>query len=263
MCTMIVTIRTVLWYVMSLAGTLLILVAMFTNKWLEGHFQANILKGDSLESVGNSLVNLGTQFASNVNSAVSDSSKIDGLMDNHIGLFTQCTDPVAIGEKKFFEGECIPDLKEIKRMFDPDRIDNDDYPHAWRGAVVCFTLGLGIMVITDLFALLTICCRRCICCSVFTVCGSFQSVATIAFTLGLVAYPAGWGTKLVQNNYCGLEAGIFQLGDCKIGFAFWLAVAGTVCTMLASSLAIWAYQSTKSERADERISQGEKYICLP
>jgi len=262
---MIVTIRTVLWYVMSLAGTLLILVAMFTNKWLEGHFQPNgqIFKdiagsSDPLGAFGNTI----NQVASNVGTAVSD-GKVGGLIDNNIGLFKQCTDPVSLGEKKFFEGECIPNVEEIKRMFDPDRIDNDDYPHAWRGAVVCFTLGLGIMVITDLFALLTICCRRCICCSVFTVCGSFQSVATIAFTLGLVAYPAGWQSKLVQDVYCGSEAGIFQLGDCKIGFAFWLAVAGTVCTMLASSLAIWAYQSTKSERADERISQGEKYICLP
>ena len=35
MCTLIVTIRTVLWYVMSLAGTLMILVAMFTNRWLD------------------------------------------------------------------------------------------------------------------------------------------------------------------------------------------------------------------------------------
>ena len=37
MCTIICTVRTVLWYVMSLAGTLMILVALFTNKWLEGH----------------------------------------------------------------------------------------------------------------------------------------------------------------------------------------------------------------------------------
>ncbi len=40
-----------------------------------------------------------------------------------------------------------------------------------------------------------------------------------------------------------------MLGDkCSIGPAFWLAVAGTVATCIASSLAIWAYQSTKSLR---------------
>ncbi len=34
MCTVIVTIRAVLWYVTSLVGTLLILVSLFTNRWL-------------------------------------------------------------------------------------------------------------------------------------------------------------------------------------------------------------------------------------
>ena len=36
MCTIIVTIRAVLWYVTSLVGTLLILVALFTNRWIHG-----------------------------------------------------------------------------------------------------------------------------------------------------------------------------------------------------------------------------------
>ena len=36
---------------------------------------------------------------------------------------------------------------------------------------------------------------------------------------------------------------------CTIGVAYWLAVAGTVATCISSSLAIWAYQSTKSMRA--------------
>mgnify|MGYP007004169708 CR=1 FL=1 len=43
MCTIIVTIRTVLWYVMSLAGTLMILVALFTNQWLHGKISASNL----------------------------------------------------------------------------------------------------------------------------------------------------------------------------------------------------------------------------
>lgn len=258
MCTMIVTIRTVLWYVMSLAGTLLILVALFTDKWLEGKFSLTTVSGvNSLAGIGN-LINQGIENAENV---VKD-GRLNDAFDNNVGLFLRCDDPTQNGGKKFFEGECIPNINEIEQMFTD--LNGETYPHAWRGAVVCFVFGLGIMVLTDLFALLTICCRGCICCSVFTVCGSLQSFATILFTLGLVAYPAGWGSKVVNEMYCGGKAGIFQLGDdCKIGFAFWLAVAGTVCTMLASSLAVWAYQSTKSERAEERVSQGEKYICLP
>ena len=50
MCTIIVTIRTVLWYVMSLASTLFILVALFTNRWLEGTYSASVLtsKGEQV-----------------------------------------------------------------------------------------------------------------------------------------------------------------------------------------------------------------------
>ena len=36
MCTIIVTIRTVLWAVMTIAGSLMILVSLFTNRWLIG-----------------------------------------------------------------------------------------------------------------------------------------------------------------------------------------------------------------------------------
>ena len=51
------------------------------------------------------------------------------------------------------------------------------------------------------------------------------------------------------QTYCGGQSAIFHLGDvCQLGFAFWLAVAGTVCTVFASSLAIWAYQSTKTHK---------------
>ena len=87
-----------------------------------------------------------------------------------------------IESKPFFEGECIPNLDTVKSLFTD--LDDTKYPHAWRGAVVCFVFGLALMILTDLFALLTVCCRSCICCSVFTICGSIQSFASILFTLG-------------------------------------------------------------------------------
>ena len=109
-------------------------------------------------------------------------------------------------------------------------------------------------VITDLFALLTLCCRRCVCCSVFTVCGSVQSFAALLFTLGLIAFPAGWGSRVIRENLCNGQSNPFVLGEpCRIGFAFWLAVAGALCTWVASSLAIWAYQSTKTVRYEKQI----------
>lgn len=247
MCTIICTVRTVLWYVMSVAGTLMILVALFTNKWLEGELTPTSLTSPegALDAV--------TGLANNV-----FDGKVADVLEKDVGLFINCK---PIERNKFFEGECIPDWKNIESLFTD--LDDTKYPHAWRGAVVCFVFGLALMVLTDLLALLTVCCRRCICCSVFTICGSIQSFASILFTLGLVAYPAGWGSKVVKNNYCGGNSEAFMLGgDCDIGVAFWLAVAGTVCTVLASSLAIWAYQSTRSAKCEEAKEQGEHCICL-
>ena len=156
MCTVIVTIRSVLWYVMSLAGTLMILVALFTNKWLEGSIGAtNFISSENI-----------IDTASDLATKVTDGD-FQNLAERDIGLFTKCTVPEGT---KFFEGECIPDLDYIKTLFTD--LNDDKYPHAWRGAVICFVLGLGLMVVTDVFALLTLCCRSCLCCSVFTFCGS-------------------------------------------------------------------------------------------
>jgi len=59
MCTVIVTIRTVLWYVFSLVSTLLVLVALFNKRWLEndnylsriGSSGETVIK-DSFDSIG-------------------------------------------------------------------------------------------------------------------------------------------------------------------------------------------------------------------
>ena len=40
MCTIICTVRTVLWYIMSLAGTLMILISLLTQKWVDGRLSA-------------------------------------------------------------------------------------------------------------------------------------------------------------------------------------------------------------------------------
>ena len=59
------------------------------------------------------------------------------------------------------------------------------------------------------------------------------------------------------------DSNSFVLGHCKIGGAYWMAVAGTICTALASSLAIFAYKSTKSQKAQIRRQEGDTFICVP
>jgi len=224
----------------------MVLIALFTDRWLDRSLW--IKNPTDLAELGKNVGDLVTSIKQ---------GEMFDMTTPHIGLFTDCTTP----DGAFFEGECVPNLDDIETIF--TNWDGEIYPHAWRGAILCFTLGLFVCVVTDLFALLTICCRSCICCSVFTICGTLQSFASILFTLGMLAYAAGWGSEQVAEKYCGKNSHPFVLGDsCKLGDAFWLALAGTVCTVLASSLAIWAYQSTRSNKAEELQSQGDRCICL-
>merc|ERR1719319_599560 len=131
----------------------------------------------------------------------------------------------------------------------------------FEGGIACLVAGLATMVLTVALSLLTPCLRTCCCCSVFTCCGSLQSFAAVLFTMGLLAYPAGWGSDQVRQ-ICG-PSDSFVLGHCKLGGAFWMAVAGTVCTFLASSLTVFAYKSTKSHKTLYRRQDGDMVICVP
>jgi len=238
MCAVIVTIRTVLWSVMTIAGSLMILVALFTNQWLIGNVR--IPSGGVLNSVLDQL--------NQVTSGVSPTRMM--------GLFIDCNRPEG---NLIFEGECVPDIEVLEMQMKSS--SNDEFPHAWKAGIACFIVGLAIMVLTVLLSLLTPCFRSCKCCSVFTFCGSVQAFSAVLFTLGLIAYPAGWNSEKVKL-LCG-PSSEFHLGNCHIGGAYWLAVAGTVCAYLASSLTAFAYKSTKSQKTTYRRQDGDTCICVP
>jgi len=226
MCTIIVTIRSVLWAVMTIAASLMILVSIFTDQWLIGPTSQ-----------------LQTPY---------------GPTEESMGLFggNNMCQPM---ENMLFEGECVPDFERLKLELLKE--EETVLPHAWKGGIGCMVVGLAIMVLTVLLSILTPCFRHCCCCSVFTFSGSLQSFAAVLFSMGLVAYPAGWGSPEVVKM-CQ-DSNSFVLGHCKIGGAYWMAVAGTVCTFLASSLTVFAYKSTKSHKTMYRRQDGEKFICVP
>merc|ERR1719412_1909465 len=221
----------------------MILVSLFTDRWLIG--------GLSVEGAQNGAIK--DAFTQGIDDVLHGRAPDDLFVR---GIFLECVKPE---RARIFEGECIPNLKKLKTQFLSE--DDNVYPHAWKGGVGCFTLGLAIMVFTVRLALLTPCCRYCLCCSVFTFCGSVQMFAAVLFSLGLLAYPAGWRSAQVRN-ICG-PSDAFILGNCQIGGAYWMAVAGTICTALASSLTVFAYKSTKSSKTTNRRHEGDKFICVP
>ena len=165
MCTIIVTIRSVLWAVMTIAGTLMILVSLFTNRWLIGSQQIQafgnfpgINNFDDRKAVGLFLDCLKPEGnpVCYVNPFRIESFKLIVLLNYLLFPF------------QIFEGECIPKLDLLMEQMNHTTSD-DKFPHAWKGAVGCFGLGLGIMIVTVVLALLTPCCRYCFCCSTFMV----------------------------------------------------------------------------------------------
>jgi len=152
--------RSVLWSVMSIAASLMILVSVFTDQWLIGP----PAPGGEASSMG-----------------LFGGQDICVPMDNML-----------------FEGECVPDLARLQEEL--LREEEVHLPHAWKGGIACLVAGLATMVLTVALSLLTPCLRTCCCCSVFTCCGSLQSFAAVLFTMGLLAYPAGWGSDQVRHS---------------------------------------------------------------
>jgi len=245
-CTIIVSVRSVLWAVMTIAASLMILVSLFSDRWLIGGFDVLPQNMGEFKSLVEDGIGKFQQF--------SEGQPVD--KDRSLGLFLDCKKPS--GEQMgFFFGECLPNLDTLEAKFMSE--DDDEFPHAWKGAITCFSVGLGIMVMTVALSLFTPCLRHCMFCSIFTLLGVLQSFSAVLFTLGLLAYPAGWGSKEVMK-LCHSQP--FSPGECRTGAAFWVAVTGTVASYLASCLSIPAHRATQGGKARYRRSEGERLICI-
>jgi len=171
---------------MTIAASLMILVSLFSDRWLIGGFDVLPQNMDEIKSLVEDGIGKFQQF--------SNGQPVD--KDRSLGLFLNCKKPSG-DQMGFFFGECLPNLDTLEDKFMSE--DDDEFPHAWKGAITCFSVGLGIMVMTVALSLFTPCLRHCMFCSIFTLLGVLQSIAAVLFTLGLLAYPAGWGSKEVVH----------------------------------------------------------------
>jgi len=191
-------------FLMSLIGGGLIVAGLFSNDWIEGNIPApKIIKA---------IVN-----AIDVN-----------ILHKTTGLFLFCHVPS--DSNKYYESECIPDWHDIEMIF---LYPSDDlYPIGWTVSICFFVIGLTLNVIA---ALASLTCSR----SIMTVCSALMCIATVCYGLGLLAFVYGWGSNIVNSGYCSGQSSFFSLGEiCSLGKGFWLAVAGTICSKLASAFAL-------------------------
>jgi len=240
MCYVIVTARTLIWTLLSIAATLSMLAAIWTPTWLIGppkKFNKQILAKISDISVINN---------NNINNNLNDNEFLPSL-----GIFNRC---VKIYQLNKLETECAPFVTGIDQ-------DSNSWPTSWKAALLFYVIGISVMSLTIIASLLG-CCVRSICRkSIFTISGTIQAVAGLFYILAIFCYPFGWGSDRVER-ICGVKADPFLLGDCNIGWALYLAVGSTLATFICAILSIQAEISTSSDKVQDEILDGKNLICL-
>lgn len=85
--------------------------------------------------------------------------------------------------------------------------------------------------------------------------------AGLFLILGLMLYPAGWGSKKVVD-YCGQDASPYKVGLCSLGWAFYTAIGGTVLTFICAMFSAQAEIATSSDKVQDEIEEGRSLICV-
>ena len=67
----------------------------------------------------------------------------------------------------------------------------------------------------------------------------------LLFVISILLFPAGWDAPEVQL-FCGSEAKSYNLGNCRIGWAYLLTIGGTVIAAVATSIS-WCTKKHKND----------------
>ncbi|XP_077993291.1 LHFPL tetraspan subfamily member 2 protein-like [Glandiceps talaboti] len=232
MCYVIVTCRSLLWTLLSIAAALAMAAAIITPQWLVGPRRK-----------------VGLDSLTDDTTVIYDDADSDEYYVPSIGIYNRCTKLHEYGK---FSDNCAPYIDSFSEL-------PSGY---WKASVVFIGLGftlLCMVVITAIFS----CCIRSICKkSIFTISGLLQAVAGLLLIVGLVLYPAGWGAPRIKD-LCGLEAGAFQIAECHPGWAFYTAIGATCLAFICSVLSIQADVSTSTDKVQSEILEGKNLILLP
>ncbi|XP_070537362.1 LHFPL tetraspan subfamily member 2a protein-like [Ptychodera flava] len=233
MCYVIVTCRSLLWTLLSIAAALAMTAALITPQWLIGPRRKVGLTGitDDLSTI-------------NYDEVITDE-----FYTPSIGIYNRCTKLHEFGK---YTDNCATYAKSFS-----------DLPsHYWKAGAIFLGIGyimLCVVVLTSIFSM----CIRSICKkSIFTISGLIQAIAGLFLIVGLVLYPAGWGAQRIKN-LCGNDAGAFQISDCHPGWAFYTAIGATCLAFICSVLSIQADVSTSSDKVQSEILEGKYLICVP
>ncbi|XP_071942325.1 LHFPL tetraspan subfamily member 2a protein-like [Antedon mediterranea] len=230
MCFVIVTSRSLLWSLLSIAVTLGHLIALAQPYWLIGEPRNKYIGDHSNPDVS------------------------EELWSPSIGIFSSCRQLTRFSQESRGLSDSIL-CTTYARSF--GEIANG----YWKASVVFYAFGFLILSFVFCVAFISLC-KRSICHkSIFTVSGFLQAVAGLFIIIALCIYPIGWGSDAVQQ-VCGEDAAPFQVGDCRVGWAYFTAMGSTVLLFVCSVLSVQADISTSQDEIQDEINKGKSLICL-
>ncbi|XP_035999816.1 LHFPL tetraspan subfamily member 2a protein-like [Fundulus heteroclitus] len=131
----------------------------------------------------------------------------------------------------------------------------------WQAAMLFLAAGTLVLGCVACVSIFTLCFQSIKRKSIFNICGLLQAIGGLLLMVGLMLYPAGWGSERVIA-LCGTEALPFRPAQCSLGWAFYAAIGGTLATFLCSVLSAQAEIATSSDKVQEEIEEGKSLICL-
>ncbi|XP_041042652.1 LHFPL tetraspan subfamily member 2b [Carcharodon carcharias] len=224
MCHVIVTCRSMLWTLLSIVVAFAELIAFMSADWLVGRPKAN-----------------NTPVLSNRSNTWKDPYY------PKLGIYSRCIK--------------LPTLKRGSLCGPYAESFNEIASGFWQATAIFLATGILILCAVAFVSVFTMCVQSILKKSIFNICGLLQGIAGLFLILGLILYPAGWGSQKVVD-YCGPDVSPYQLGACSLGWAFYTAVGGTVLTFLCAVLSAQAEIATSSDKVQEEIEEGKNLICL-
>ncbi|XP_038661477.1 LHFPL tetraspan subfamily member 2b [Scyliorhinus canicula] len=224
MCHVIVTCRSMLWTLLSIVVAFAELIAFMSADWLVGRPKTN-----------------SSPALSNRSSTWKDP------FHPKLGIYSRCIK--------------LPTLKRGSLCGPYAESFNEIASGFWQATAIFLATGILILCAVAFVSVFTMCVQSILKKSIFNICGLLQGIAGLFLILGLILYPAGWGSQKVVD-YCGPDVSPYRLGFCSLGWAFYTAVGGTVLTFLCAVLSAQAEIATSSDKVQEEIEEGKNLICL-
>ncbi|XP_030593711.1 LHFPL tetraspan subfamily member 2a protein-like [Archocentrus centrarchus] len=162
-----------------------------------------------------------------------------------LGLYNRC---LRIGNKQVTCGPYATTFGEVASGF-------------WQASMLFLAAGTLVLGCVACISIFSLCFQSILKKSIFNICGLLQAVGGLLLMVGLMLYPAGWGSDKVID-YCGKEASPFRPFQCSLGWAFYTAIGGTLVTFLCAVLSAQAEIATSSDKVQEEIEEGKSLICL-